>query len=54
MEDAVQYRKYAEECCRLATIMPEEHGLTLLEIAEAWRKCAAEAERETSDVAPRK
>jgi len=47
MRDPATYRRYAEECCRLASIMPEEHRGTLLEIAEAWSKLAEEAERQT-------
>ena len=45
MEAPVRYRRYAEECRRLAKIMPEEHRLTLLELADAWTKCAEDAER---------
>ena len=46
MRDPATYRRYAEECVRLASIMPEEHRRTLLEIAEAWSKLANEAERQ--------
>jgi hypothetical protein len=44
MRDPATYRRYAEECRRLASIMPEENRRTLLEIAEAWSKLAEEAE----------
>jgi hypothetical protein len=44
MDDPATYRKYAAECHRLATIMPEEHRSTLREIAEAWLALAREAE----------
>jgi hypothetical protein len=46
MEDLEKFRKYAEECRRLAKSMKSEHKATLLEIAEAWDQCAEEAERE--------
>jgi hypothetical protein len=46
MRDPATYRRYAEECRRLASIMPEEHRRTLMEIAEAWSKLAEEAERQ--------
>jgi hypothetical protein len=47
MRNPATYRRYAEECPRLASIMPEEHRRTLLEIAEAWAKLAEESERQT-------
>ena len=46
MRDPATYRRYAQECRRLASIMPEEHRGTLLEIAEAWSRLAEEAERQ--------
>ena len=46
MEDIEKFRKYAEECRRLAKSMKPEHKATLLEIAEAWDQCAEEAEGE--------
>ena len=46
MEDIEKFRKYAEECRRLAKIMKPKHQATLLEIAEAWDRCGEEAERE--------
>ena len=49
MRDPATYRRYAEECHRLASIMPDEHRGTLLEIAEAWSKLAEEAERRNPD-----
>ena len=48
MQDAKNYRHYAEECERLAKSMPEESRCTLLEIAAAWRELAAEARAITS------
>jgi hypothetical protein len=41
MGDPATYTRYAEECKRLAKLMPEEHRRTLLDIAEAWMKLAA-------------
>jgi hypothetical protein len=48
MEDATKFRRYAEDCRRLAKSMKPEHKATLLEVAEAWDRCAAEAERSTN------
>jgi hypothetical protein len=48
MRDAATYRRFAEECQRLAMTMSEEHRAVLLEIAEAWLKLEQEAEREKS------
>ena len=36
MEEVETFRRYAEECRRLAKSMKSEHKATLLEIAEAW------------------
>ena len=44
MADPATYRRYAEECRRLAKMMPAEHRKTLLEIAEAWTRLAGESE----------
>jgi hypothetical protein len=46
MQDAAQFRKYAEECRRLAHTLPPAQRQTLLEIAEAWIERADEAERQ--------
>jgi hypothetical protein len=46
MRDPVEFRRYAEECRRLAKMMPAEHRGTLLKIAEI--ECAQEAERDVS------
>ena len=48
MRDPVKFRRYAEECRRLAKMMPLEHRGTLMKIAEAWIECAQEAERDVS------
>jgi len=45
MQNAAEYRKYAEECERMAKTAPIEHRETLLKIAKAWRACALEAEK---------
>jgi len=45
MSDSTTFRKYAQECRRLAEQMKPEHRATLLEIAEAWNRCAEDAER---------
>jgi len=44
MQNPAQYRKYAEECRRLAQLGSREHRATLLEMAEAWTRCADELE----------
>jgi hypothetical protein len=45
-DDPIKFRRYAEECRRLANDMPA-HRAALLEIAEAWIVCAERAERES-------
>jgi hypothetical protein len=40
MRDATTYRRYAQECRRLANMMPAEHRHVLLEIAETWSDLA--------------
>lgn len=45
MQDSAQFRQYADECRRLARTLPPAQQQTLLEIAEAWVKCAEETER---------
>jgi hypothetical protein len=43
---ASQYRKFAEECERLAKMeRNERHRSLLMEMADAWKKLAAEADR---------
>jgi hypothetical protein len=44
MNNAAQYREYAEQCRKLAKSMKGEHRHTLLSIAEAWETCARELE----------
>jgi hypothetical protein len=45
MQNPAEYRRYAEECKRLAQQALPEHKATLLEIAKAWIACAEEVER---------
>jgi hypothetical protein len=45
MRESIKFRRYAEDCRRLAKYMKPEHRTTLLEIAEAWDRCAETAER---------
>jgi hypothetical protein len=42
MRDPATYRRYAEECRRLAKTMPAENRHVLLEIARAWSDLAEE------------
>ncbi len=45
METPDQYREYAAECYRLASVAKtDEHRKMLREIARAWTKVAEEAE----------
>lgn len=44
MQDAAQYRIYAQECRKLARTLKAEHRDTLLRIADAWEKCANDIE----------
>jgi hypothetical protein len=46
MQSPAQYRKYAEECERIAREAPAKNAEVLLEIARAWRNCAQEMERQ--------
>jgi hypothetical protein len=45
MENVQKFREYAEECKRLAERAAAKDRSVLLEIADAWEKCAEEAER---------
>jgi hypothetical protein len=45
MQDPATYKRYAEECRRMAMTAPEEHRRTLLEIADAWIRVAQDVER---------
>jgi hypothetical protein len=48
MTDPVTYRKYAEECLRLATTASENDRRLLLEHAGVWLKLAEQAETEAA------
>jgi hypothetical protein len=48
MTDPATYRKYAEECRRLATRAPENDRRLLLEHADVWLKLTEEAERDAA------
>ena len=43
-DDPIKFRRYAEECRRMANDLPA-HRAALLEIADAWIVCAERAER---------
>jgi hypothetical protein len=46
MSDEAQYRKFADECRRFASLArSEEQRKTLLEMAETWTQLAAEVAR---------
>jgi hypothetical protein len=42
MSDPATYRRYAEECRRIAKLLPEEHRHVLHQIAQAWTELADE------------
>jgi hypothetical protein len=44
MSDPATYRRYAEECRRIAKMVSNEHRSALLEIAQAWIELADEHE----------
>jgi hypothetical protein len=47
LETSAQYREFAEECNRLAKqVTTDGHRKTLEEMAEAWRRVAAETDNE--------
>ena len=50
MRSPDEYRKYAQECERIAREGPENNRKALLEIAQAWRQCADEAERQETSI----
>ena len=45
MQAPEKYRQYAKECRRIAQQLPPNQKTMLLEIAEAWIRCAEEEER---------
>jgi hypothetical protein len=54
MQNPSDYRKYAEECERMAKEGPQARRAALLKIAEAWRNCALEIERGEKETRERK
>ena len=46
-----QYRRLAQECWKLAKMLPPEHRSTVLEMRETWQRLAEEQEYATD---PRK
>jgi hypothetical protein len=54
MTDPATYRKYAEECRRLATRAPENDRRLLLQHADVWLKLAEEAPRRLNAMQPAK
>jgi hypothetical protein len=49
MQTPEEYRRYAEECERMARDGPPENRESLLKIASAWRECADSAEKKIKD-----
>jgi hypothetical protein len=43
METPEKYRQYADDCRRLAKTAPAKDKAVLIEIAEAWDRCARDA-----------
>jgi hypothetical protein len=53
METSTQYRRFAQECRRLAReAKAERHRNIMEEMARAWDRLASEAEREGSHASP--
>ena len=51
MESIEKYHEFAQECRRLAErALPKDKAI-LIEIAEAWDQCAADANRKASKLA---
>ena len=48
MRDAATYLKFAEECLALANTAAPTHRAILLEMAQAWRRLADEAEQQSA------
>jgi hypothetical protein len=49
MQNPAKFREYAEQCKRLAKTANAKDRAALLEIAEAWLACAAEADRKSGN-----
>jgi hypothetical protein len=53
METATEYRRFSEECRRMALeAKTERHRRVLEEMAREWEKLAKEADRERSHALP--
>jgi len=51
MRSPAKFREYAEQCKQLAkSAANDKDRAALLEIAEAWLACAAEAERKSVEI----
>ena len=50
MHTSEEYRKYAEECERIARSVSPENRRILLNIARAWRERADDAEKQLKDL----
>jgi hypothetical protein len=48
--NARKFRDYAAECRQLAQRASAKDRTVLMEIAEAWAKCAEDAERKANDL----
>ena len=48
MRDAATYLKFADECLALAKTAGPTHRAILLEMAQAWRGLAREAEQQSA------
>jgi transcriptional regulator of acetoin/glycerol metabolism len=52
MQSPSRYRHYAQECERIARQGTPQDRAVLLEIAEAWRRCAEDEEQQGNAEAP--
>ena len=51
MQDAETYRRYADECMKLARTMPE-HREKLVDMATTWQRLAEAAEKRAGTKSP--
>jgi len=53
MEPAIEYRRFAQECRRLAReAKTERHRVIMEEMAQAWEMLAKETDREGAHASP--
>jgi len=45
MQNPTKFKEFAEDCKRLAKTAATEHKTILLQMADAWQRCAEEAEK---------